>query len=324
MSAGSQSGAWNAWRWRAFSCVKPDNDRLTAPGGEQIERANEDAWAVIGDDEQMLRLAVSDGAGGMGVYAAEWAKWLVDHLPAAPLRGPSNVDDWLATHWRAFYDAHVPDKQTNSFVSNKFFAEGSAATLAAVWALSDGTNFRVDWCAFGDSAVLIYRKREDRLLVPAHLNVAGAFDCSPHLINWADDHTSDGMYTATIEPNLLEPGDMLLVASDALSQSLWLRYHFMRRRNSAASAEMIAAITQNARKGAIILNALKQEAEAGYDSACFGDWLQAWLREMSDASAFQRSLFAWHEQGLLARDDYTLLIVEHAVDLFGNGVKNDI
>ncbi len=48
-------------------------------------------------------LAVSDGAGGGGLFADEWSKYLVSMLPDNPLTSFGELDGWLDGIWESFY-----------------------------------------------------------------------------------------------------------------------------------------------------------------------------------------------------------------------------
>ena len=41
-------------------------------------------------------IAVSDGAGGGGVFADQWSKYLVEHLPYEPITDPGRSLSFLA------------------------------------------------------------------------------------------------------------------------------------------------------------------------------------------------------------------------------------
>ena len=52
-------------------------------------------------------IAVSDGAGGCGLYADKWSRYLIEQLPKdAPLCSFTELDEWLDGIWEAFYDEH--------------------------------------------------------------------------------------------------------------------------------------------------------------------------------------------------------------------------
>ena len=109
---------------------------------------NEDA--AIAKDKV---IAVSDGAGGGGVFAEIWSKYLVKHLPLEPIKDYESFDKWVDDIWEPFYnDCEEKAKAIGGMFLNKFYDEGSFATLVAVW--KDG-----DWIAYGDSVAFCYNVR---------------------------------------------------------------------------------------------------------------------------------------------------------------------
>ncbi|MBR2201517.1 MAG: hypothetical protein IJ894_12390, partial [Bacteroidales bacterium] len=88
---------------------------------------NEDA-ALLTDEV----LAVSDGAGGGGLYAEKWSRYLLDKLPKTPLTSADDLDNWIDGIWQPFYDeCEAAAKQQGGLTLQKFYDEGSFATLAA-------------------------------------------------------------------------------------------------------------------------------------------------------------------------------------------------
>lgn len=81
-------------------------------------------------------IAVSDGAGGCGLYANEWSRYLIEHLPKdAPLSSFTELDEWVDGIWEAFYNEHEERaKEGDGILLNKFYNEGSCATIAAAQA----------------------------------------------------------------------------------------------------------------------------------------------------------------------------------------------
>lgn len=105
-------------------------------------------------------IAVSDGAGGCGLYADEWSRYLIEHLPKdAPLSSFTALDDWVDGIWEKFYNEHEERaKEGDGILLNKFYNEGSYATIAAVWATEQG---QCQWMTYGDSVVFITVGRSD-------------------------------------------------------------------------------------------------------------------------------------------------------------------
>ncbi|MCF0195861.1 MAG: hypothetical protein HUK03_01205, partial [Bacteroidaceae bacterium] len=74
-------------------------------------------------------IAVSDGAGGGGIYADLWSKYLTDNLPENPITSFEELDNWIASIWEPFYnDCEERAKTGDGMVLRKFYEEGAFAT----------------------------------------------------------------------------------------------------------------------------------------------------------------------------------------------------
>ena len=112
---------------------------------------NEDA-AIANDTKKFI--AVSDGAGGGGVYADRWSKYLVDNLPSIAIKSFEELDQWIGSIWEPFYnECELLAKQVGGLLLDKFYDEGSFATLVALWQSSSD---KCLWIAYGDSVAFCY------------------------------------------------------------------------------------------------------------------------------------------------------------------------
>ena len=103
-------------------------------------------------------IAVSDGAGGCGLFAREWSKYLIRHIPKKRvITCFAEFDKWVDGIWEAFYNEYeAVAKAGDGIFLSKFYNEGSCATVAAAWRVSDS---ECRWVAYGDSVVFHYNRR---------------------------------------------------------------------------------------------------------------------------------------------------------------------
>ena len=62
---------------------------------------------IVNEDAVTARkelIAVSDGAGGGGVFAERWSQFLVGDLPEAPIMNYREFDKWIDGIWEPFYN----------------------------------------------------------------------------------------------------------------------------------------------------------------------------------------------------------------------------
>lgn len=146
------------------------------------EQVNEDA--AIARENMM---AVSDGAGGGGIYAERWSRYLVDQLPSTPLRSFDELDQWIDNIWEAFYnECEGLAKQEGGLLLDKFYDEGSFATLAAIWI--DGN--KAYWIAYGDSVAFCYNTATGKLT--HSFTELVDFNKPPYLLNYNNPLQKDG------------------------------------------------------------------------------------------------------------------------------------
>ena len=80
--------------------------------------ANEDAFY-----SSDTCIAVSDGAGGCGLFANEWSEYLVKHLPKDnPIISFKELDEWVDGIWETFYNEHEERaKEGDGILLNKYY-----------------------------------------------------------------------------------------------------------------------------------------------------------------------------------------------------------
>jgi serine/threonine protein phosphatase PrpC len=104
--------------------------------------------------------ALSDGAGGTGVEAHQWAQYLLQNLPETPIFDFAALSDWQDGIWQTYFD-NIKNQLENSRSNalDKFYTEGSSATLAAAWLEGRGKNKKAHILSYGDSVALLWREK---------------------------------------------------------------------------------------------------------------------------------------------------------------------
>ena len=167
--------------------------------GENL--VNEDAAIA-----KSCQIAVSDGAGGGGVFADLWSRYLVENLPDDPINDFPAFDKWIDSIWEPFYnECEEKAKAEGGMLLNKFYDEGSFATLVAVW--KNG-----QWISYGDSVAFCYDKNT-RKLQHSFGRVAD-FNNPPYLVNCKDPLNEQGFRSGQFD---VHPNCVIFAASDALA-----------------------------------------------------------------------------------------------------------
>lgn len=251
----------------------------------------------INEDTAVARdnmIAVSDGAGGGGLFAERWSRYLLDHLPDNPIQSAEELDGWLEKIWEPFYNQCEADAKLMGGMSlEKFYDEGSFATLVAVWK-TDETTYR--WMSFGDSVAFCYDFSTHTLRHT--FGALGDFDNPPYLINCKDEINKKGFKSGEWQ----EPENtFVFAASDALAHYILMMYEICHKdifANELKDAEEHHSKNENYIRMAQSLNIFNFEKVV----------LRKLINCSNHTANFKRHLQSLVRKGLLAVDDYSLAV----------------
>ena len=270
---------------------------IAKPGQEQV---NEDAALA-----ERGRIAVSDGAGGGGVYADKWSQYLLKRLPKEPVTSFQQLDGWIDTIWETFANEYEQKaKKAGPIVLNKFYDEGSFATLAAAWATDKGA-WR--WMTYGDSVVFIYSRRTGEL---RHSPIRLAdFNNAPLLISLRDKLVENAFNAGEWQT---EAGDILFCATDALSHYVMMMYELSRP--DEFKDELGEALSAGTRNTALIQAALDYRKGKDFN----GEVVQKLVKCMEDSAnskvrfncAFKKYMEKRLRRRIVALDDYSYAMMD--------------
>ena len=171
---------------------------------------------IINEDAAIARkevIAVSDGAGGGGVFAECWARYLVEHLPDKPIKNYKTFDKWIDGIWEPFYNEYEEKaKVVGGMFLNKFYDEGSFATLVAVWKGGQ-------WVSYGDSVAFCYDKKTGEL--QHSFTRLSDFNNPPYLINCKDPLDDKGFRCGKFK---VTKDCVIFASSDTLAHYILMMY----------------------------------------------------------------------------------------------------
>lgn len=248
---------------------------------------NEDAVKV-----SELCAAVSDGAGGGGLFADLWAKYLLENLPEEPMDSFAKFDKWVDGIWERFYnECEEMAKAQGGLFLKKFYEEGSFATLAAAWRVGDVWQ----WMTYGDSVVFCYN-RESGSLRWSDFELAD-FAEPPFLICSKDPLCEEGFRKGSFS---FSQSDVLFVASDALSCYIMMMYQISKGeefKDSLEKAERQIGKNSNIFRVALAL-----------DKVDFPSVMSDLLKSAETEDVFCNYVEALEQKGLLGHDDYSIAV----------------
>ena len=263
---------------------------VTLPKPEQ-QAINEDASY---SSENLI--AVSDGAGGGGVYAEKWSSYLVGHLPNEPFEIFEQLDLWIDSIWEKFYnDCEELAKMQGGLLLDKFYDEGSFATLVSVWKVSDST---CKWISYGDSVAFHYNTVTQKL--EHSFSALANFDKPPYLINCKDPLNCKGFHSGTFH---IDENSIVFCASDALSFYIILLYELARCGDFYNDLQMLEKA--NSKNSEHLKSALYQKVK-------FKESLIKLLNCRTKIN-FERHLTRLLNQNLISLDDYSIAVLPYNI-----------
>lgn len=252
---------------------------------------NEDAVLAKGNI-----IAVSDGAGGGGLFAERWSRYMLEHLPDTPIQTAEELDNWLEQIWEPFYNQCEADaKMLGSMSLEKFYDEGAFATLAAIW--RTGENL-YQWMSYGDSVAFLY---DFKTCVPQHsFSTLDHFDNPPFLINCKDAIDPRGFRNGEWTVPCGHPS-LAFVTSDALAHYILMMYEICHKEDF--HKEILDALARHSKNGNYIKAA---EAMSRFD------FERTVLKKLTNCvhhpTNLKRHLQSLIRKGLLALDDYSFAV----------------
>ena len=235
-------------------------------------------------------IAVSDGAVGGGVFADMWSKYLVEHLPDEPITDYQTFDKWIDGIWEPFYnECEELAKVEGGMLLNKFYDEGSFATIVAVW--EDG-----HWMSYGDSVAFCYDRASDKLQHSFGRMVN--FNNPPYLVNCKDPLTEAGFKAGQFE---IQKDGIVFVASDALAHYILMMYKVAHKEQY--EEELQEAIDAQTKDGNFIRTAL------GIKKVDFEKDVIDKILHCRNAGNFKKHLYKLWKNGLIGHDDYSIAMM---------------
>lgn len=234
-------------------------------------------------------IAVSDGAGGGGVFADKWSRYLVENLPDKPIADYQAFDAWIDSIWEPFYNKYEEiAKKVGGMILNKFYDEGSFATLVAVWSTGQ-------WISYGDSVAFCYDKETGKLQYS--FGRIDNFNNPPYLINCKDQTNEYGFKCGQFNIN---KECIVFAASDALAHYILMMYEIAHK--DWYGEELLDAIDAHTKNSNLIKTAMSLKKK-NYEKTLFK------LLGLQHKGHFKQHLQKVYRDGLLGYDDYSLAIL---------------
>ena len=263
------------------------------------EDENEDAIG-ISENSNFHLFAMSDGAGGAGIYCKEWANFIVNNQPEFPILSDEEANNWFQNISQSFYEFIKPKvNYDNIFIGERFDNEGSYATLLYVW-LSK-TDKKYFLTGIGDTTLFFFKKKNEdysvSLIYP--INKQSSLNDNPDLINWQRPLE----YSLLSKSVDYEPGDTIIICTDSLGRRI--TYQLLLINQSETEQCLNENINKTYRRD--FLEHLKINQRI-FNVNEFIKYLRNLIG--LDKNSFRVELTKWIERNELEKDDYSFIIID--------------
>ena len=258
-----------------------------------VSKLNENTLCEDSSFSTQSLIAISDGAGGGGLFAERWSKYLLDNLPEEPIESVNNLDLWVGSIWEPFYAQCEADaKRMDGMSLRKFYEEGSFATLAVAW-IDCGI---ARWITYGDSVVFHYKMKSDELQW-SHMSLE-KFNEAPYLIGTISPLSEAGFNSGSFS---LSSDSVVFAASDALSHYIIMMYEL--RHHSIYASEIQRAIDCQQKNSKTV-----QTARLSYKTR-YKNHIMKIISSSGNKANFIRHLSALLRRGVISNDDYSFAYI---------------
>jgi serine/threonine protein phosphatase PrpC len=257
------------------------------------EEANSREDRIKVDHENGL-YAIADGAGGVGLFAGEWAEYLLENLPLTPFISKLEFVKWH----RDIKEKYIRDRRRYVIEERpdlllKFENEGSLSTLLVLW--HNKKDNTMSYLSYGDSVLFVFTRK-----YWSSMKSYADFLQRPYLISCyhapAEEHID-------LDSIPISKGAKYVLCSDTLSQYLMASYYF----------------TSDIEEHKDVLNIIEADYETlsqytidlrkkGFEQKNFtNDIIKPLLQAGKNELSFKEYLYKLYDEGVLGYDDYSLI-----------------
>ena len=214
----------------------------------------------------------------------------MDNLPDNPIEDYQTFDQWIDGIWEPFYNKCEKDAQKEGgMLLNKFYDEGSFATLVAVWNTGQ-------WISYGDSVAFCYNRRTG--LLQHSFTKLTDFNKPPYLINSKDPLTPDGFKYGKF---VIDADCMVFATSDTLAHYILMMYEVAHQ--DLYAEELQEAIETQTKNSNFIKAAMRLRKR---------DFAKDVIQKLENCR-YERLLMSHIERlrrwGFIGHDDYSIAIL---------------
>lgn len=240
--------------------------------------------------------AVADGAGGQGMFAGDWAQYLLDKLPLSPIKTTTEFGQWHEGIREQFYKEKLAIVKANfPDLEQKYEREGSLSTLLVMWYVEEEQKIYLLSC--GDSAFFVKTNESFSSTIPY-----ADFMENPYLIGTTKDYPASAI---DLQVKDADADATYLLCSDTLAQYILAAYLFTHP--TPENTEQLQLVEDDYVRLSQYTIDLRKAGMAEKDFT--DEVLKELIAALENEATFKAYLYQLNEQKLLNYDDYSLILI---------------
>lgn len=271
---------------------------------DKTDEENEDFVHEINSDQNIYsKWVLCDGAGGVGVFSKEWAKYLAESVPQDPVKFSKNRLEWLLKTSKEFHESVIEKADLSDLMlQKKVYRDGSYSTMCTCWI--DKENDEIFYSSVGDSCLFYFEMNGGhfQLRFISSIEKQDDIDGNPELLNWNEEVKNE----LPFDSQAINDSFIVIMASDSLSRWIILNLAVLDHKCIASIFTDSFLASLSSEKYAIVKEAIKM----GHDFRSVNDLLDYVMRLSENKENFRNAVEELYSNHEIEIDDYSLIFTK--------------
>lgn len=270
---------------------------------DKTEAENEDYVHEVSSEESTYsKWVLCDGAGGVGVFSKEWAKYLAENVPQDPHEFTKKPLEWLLKSSKGFHESIIEKADLSDLIlQKKVYRDGSYSTLCACWIDKEGDE--IFYSSVGDTCLFFFERKDGRfqLRFLSSIDKQDDIDGNPQLLNWNEELKCD----LPFDSKDINDTFIIVMASDSLARWIILNLAVLDHQSIATIFNSDFLSSLSIEKYALVKEAIKM----GHDFHSVDDLLDYIKKLTESENGFREDMKKLHKNHEIEIDDYSLIFI---------------